>query len=132
MFVFCHPLLISLFGIVILFWSVAITVTALAGWSQIKRLSLAVFFFSPANRMWYCFWLLLFWVPFLNLTPPLWFSTRGGFKTMFGGCSNYSVGLSYTLMRAATCHAVRIDPVGSHGGTKNIYVTRLPKSKSHP
>jgi hypothetical protein len=47
---------------------IGITVTAPAGWSQIKRLSLAAFF-SPTDRMWYCFWLLLSWVPFANLNP---------------------------------------------------------------
>jgi hypothetical protein len=44
-------------------------VTAPAGQSEVKRLSLAVFWFSSANSMWYCSWLLLFCVPFVNLNP---------------------------------------------------------------
>jgi hypothetical protein len=39
---------------------------------------------SPTDRMWYCFWLLLFWVPPTNLNPQWWISKRERFKTMFG------------------------------------------------
>jgi hypothetical protein len=42
-FEFCRPLPTSLFGIVTLFWSIEIRVTAPAGRSQIKRLFLTVF-----------------------------------------------------------------------------------------
>jgi hypothetical protein len=39
---------------------------------------------SPMDRMWYCSWLLLFWVHTTNLNPQLWISKRERFKTMFG------------------------------------------------